>query len=84
MTVDTNGFAVKTGVRTFEAAAWLRRQGADPTEVKRFFQEDISNIRIRARAVAETQVFDGGWQPPRVRRSRRTHSSYVHRLQTSF
>ena len=60
MTVDTNGFAVKTGVRTFEAAAWLRRQGADPTEVKRFFQEDISNIRIRARAVAETQVFDGG------------------------
>lgn len=60
MTVDTNGFAVKTGVRTFEAAAWLRRQGADPTEVKRFFQEDISNIRLRSQAVAETQVFDNG------------------------
>ncbi len=60
MTVDTNGFAIKTGVRTFEAAAWLRRQGADPTEVKRFFQEDIANIRLRAQAVAETQVFEGG------------------------
>ncbi len=59
MTVDTNGFAIKTGVRTFEAAAWLRRQGADPTEVKRFFQEDIASIRIRAQAVAETQVFGG-------------------------
>ena len=60
MTVDTNGFAVKTGVRTFEAAAWLRRQGADPTEVKRFFQEDISNIRFRAKAVSEAEVSDGG------------------------
>ena len=60
MTVDTNGFAVKTGVRTFEAAAWLRRQGADPTEVKRFFQEDITNIRLRASAISETDVYDGG------------------------
>ncbi len=60
MTVDTNGFAVKTGVRTFEAAAWLRRQGADPTEVKRFFQEDMSNVRFRAKAVSETEVFEGG------------------------
>ncbi len=60
MTVDTNGFAVKTGVRTFEAAAWLRRQGADPTEVKRFFQEDISYIRLRSRAISDTQVFEGG------------------------
>ncbi len=60
MTVDTNGFAVKTGVRTFEAAAWLRRQGADPTEVKRFFQEDMSNVRFRAKAVSETEVFGGG------------------------
>lgn len=60
MTVDTNGFAVKTGVRTFEAAAWLRRQGADPTEVKRFFQEDISNIRLRSQAISQMQVFDNG------------------------
>ena len=60
MTVDTNGFTVKTGVRTFDAAAWLRRQGADPTEVKRFFQEDFYNIRLKAVAMAAARFFDGG------------------------
>ena len=60
MTIDTNGFSVKTGVRTFEAAAWLRRQGADPTEVKRFFQEEISNIKLRAEVVLSAQVFENG------------------------
>lgn len=60
MTVDTNGFAVKTGVRTFEAAAWLRRQGADPTEVKRFFQEDFYNIRLKATAMSTAEIYEGG------------------------
>lgn len=60
MTVDTNGFAVKTGVRTFEAAAWLRRQGADPTEVKRFFQEDFYNIRLKATAMSTADIYEGG------------------------
>ena len=60
MTVDTNGFAVKTGVRTFEAAAWLRRQGADPTEVKRFFQEDLYNIKLKARAISSADIYDNG------------------------
>lgn len=60
MTIDTNGFSVKTGVRTFEAAAWLRRQGADPTEVKRFFQEDFSNVQLKAEAVSAAQVFEDG------------------------
>ncbi len=60
ITVDTNGFAVKTGVRTFEAAAWLRRQGADPTEVKRFFQEDFHNVRVKAAAISEAQIYEGG------------------------
>lgn len=60
MTVDTNGFTVKTGVRTFDAAAWLRRQGADPTEVKRFFQEDFNNIKIKATAMSEAQIYDNG------------------------
>lgn len=61
MTVDTNGFAVKTGVRTFEAAAWLRRQGADPTEVKRFFQEDFYNIRLKSTAISEARIYEGGF-----------------------
>ena len=60
MTVDTNGFAVKTGVRTFEAAAWLRRQGADPTEVKRFFQEDFYNIKLKAMAISSADIYDNG------------------------
>ena len=59
ITVDTNGFAMKTGVRTFEAAAWLRRQGADPTEVKRFFQEDLYNIRLKAAAISATEILGG-------------------------
>ena len=60
MTVDTNGFSVKTGVRTFEAAAWLRRQGADPTEVKRFFQESFEKIKSRAQAVYNAEIHDNG------------------------
>ena len=59
ITVDTNGFAMKTGVRTFEAAAWLRRQGADPTEVKRFFQEDLYNIKLKTAAISATEILGG-------------------------
>lgn len=60
MTVDTNGFTVKTGVRTFEAAAWLRRQGADPTEVRRFFQEDKDSFIIKTKALADAVFHEGG------------------------
>ncbi len=60
MTIDTNGFTVKAGVRTFEAAAWLRRQGADPTEVRRFFQEEMESFSIRARALAEAHFYEEG------------------------
>lgn len=60
ITVDTNGFAVKTGVRTFEAAAWLRRQGADTTEVKRFFQKDPLSFKINAQAMASARFFENG------------------------
>ena len=60
MTVDTNRFSIKTGVRTFEAAAWLRRLGADTTEVKRFFQTDIDSFRVRAKAIADATFYDNG------------------------
>ena len=52
ITVDTNRFAVKTGVRTFEAASWLRRNGADTASVKRYFQ---SNLSRRERRVLRMQ-----------------------------
>lgn len=60
MTIDTNGFTVKSGVRTFEAAAWLRRQGADPTEVRRFFQEDRESFAIKTKALADAVFYENG------------------------
>ncbi|HEY5562224.1 MAG TPA: DHH family phosphoesterase [Clostridiaceae bacterium] len=41
ITVDTKNFSFKTGVRTFEAAAFLRRQGADTTDVKKLFSNNL-------------------------------------------
>jgi len=60
MTVDTNRFAVKTGGRTFEAAAWLKRAGADTAEVKRMFQTSLEDFKIRSDAVAHAVITDDG------------------------
>lgn len=60
ITMDTNRFAVKTGVRTFEAASWLRRSGADTTSVKRYFQSDLENFQTRAKCIANAQFLEGG------------------------
>lgn len=46
--VDTRNFAFKTGVRTFEAASYLRRRGANPTAVYKLFQEEIETINVRS------------------------------------
>lgn len=53
--VDTNRFSVKTGVRTFEAAAWLKRAGADTGEVKKFFQTDKDTFLKRAGAISRAE-----------------------------
>ena len=58
ITVDTNRFAVKTGVRTFEAASWLRRCGADTVTVKKYFQADLESFQIRAKCIANAQFLD--------------------------
>lgn len=58
--VDSSFFSVRAGVRTFEAAAWLRRQGADPTEVKRFFQEDWENVKIKSKALLDADILNHG------------------------
>ena len=60
ITVDTNRFAMQTGVRTFEAAAWLKRAGADTTAVKRFFRIDTDTFRLRAIALANAVIDDYG------------------------
>lgn len=53
--VDTRNFAFKTGVRTFEAASFLRRLGADPTTVYKLFQEDMDTVNARAEVVKRAQ-----------------------------
>ena len=46
--IDTNNFTSKTGVRTFEAAAFLRRCGADVTRVRKMFRDDLQSYRAKA------------------------------------
>ena len=55
--IDTNNFVAKTGVRTFEAAAFLRRSGADVTRVRKLFRNDISAYKARAEAVRHAEIF---------------------------
>ena len=57
--LDTKSFALKTGSRTFEAAAYLRRAGADSVEVKRLFQNDMANYIARAELVKRAEFVDG-------------------------
>lgn len=57
MIVDTDNFVSKTGVRTFEAAAYLRRSGADVTRVRKMFREDMETYKLRAEAVRRAQMF---------------------------
>lgn len=59
MTVDTNRFTVQTGVRTFEAASWLRRAGADTATVKRFFRIDRDSFKLRADTIAGAVIENG-------------------------
>lgn len=58
--VDTNNFSGRSGVRTFEAAAWLKRSGADTTEVKRYFQTEKDDFKTKATAIAKAEFCDNG------------------------
>ncbi len=55
--IDTDNFVQKTGVRTFEAAAYLRSCGADVTRVRKLFREELPVYRARGKAIADAQVF---------------------------
>ncbi|MBP5197612.1 MAG: DHH family phosphoesterase [Lachnospiraceae bacterium] len=55
--VDTNNFMTKTGVRTFEAAAFLRRNGADVMRVRKLFREDALEYKARADAVSQAEIY---------------------------
>jgi len=56
--IDTNNFLNETGVRTFEAAAFLRRSGADVTRVRMKLRDDMKTFKARAEAVKDA-VIDG-------------------------
>ncbi len=55
--IDTNNFVRKTGVRTFEAAAYLRRCGADVSRVRKMFREDMATYKIRAAMIQNAEVY---------------------------
>ena len=57
--IDTNNFTAKTGVRTFEAAAFLRRCGADVTRVRKMFRDDVDSYRAKAEAVRNVETYRG-------------------------
>jgi len=57
MIVDTKNFTFKTGVRTFEAASFLRKQGVDTIAVKTVFQQDLSTYIKRSEIIKNAEIF---------------------------
>lgn len=55
--VDTNNFVAKTGIRTFEAAAYLRRCGADVTRVRKMMRNDMTSYKARAESVRNASLY---------------------------
>ena len=60
ITMDTKSFTFKTGVRTFEAASYLKRSGADPTSARQFFRDDIETYIARAETVKNAYIIKDG------------------------
>lgn len=55
--LDTKSFTIRTGVRTFEAAAFLRKMGADTIEVRKLFSSSMENYQQRSRLVASSEIY---------------------------
>ena len=55
--LDTKSFSLRTGERTFETAAWLRRAGADTMEVKKFFQLDMETTVVRYKLMQNAKLY---------------------------
>jgi c-di-AMP phosphodiesterase-like protein len=55
--IDTNNFLTKAGVRTFEAAAYLRRTGADVTRIRKCFRSEMIDYKIKAEAISNTEIY---------------------------
>ena len=59
--IDTNNFLTKTGVRTFEAAAFLKRCGADVTRIRKAFRTDMEEYIAKSKAISTAEVFMDGF-----------------------
>lgn len=59
ISLDTKSFSVRTGSRTFESAAFLRRAGADPVDVKKLFQNDLDAMLLRYQIVQTARLYRG-------------------------
>lgn len=59
ITLDTKNFVLKTGVRTFEASAFLRRRGADTVSVKKMFSNTLDSYKQKAQMVSGAELYKG-------------------------
>lgn len=59
--IDTDGFNSKSGPRTFEAAAFLRRHGADVTRVRKMLRSNMNECKEIARAVGRAEIYKGAY-----------------------
>ena len=57
--LDTKNFTMRTGTRTFEAAAFLRRSGADTGDVKKLFQNDLAGVISRYDIIRNARMYTG-------------------------
>lgn len=57
--MDTKNFMLKTGVRTFEAASYLRRLGLDTVAVRRMFSSELDDFTKKAEIVSESELMNG-------------------------
>jgi len=58
--LDTKQFSVQSGVRTFDAAAYLRRAGADSALVRQMFRQDLETVKARAEILNQAAMLPGG------------------------
>lgn len=58
ITLDTKNFSLKTGIRTFEAAAYLKKKGADSLTVKQFFSNSLDAYKLRCKVIEEAAIIE--------------------------
>ena len=81
--IDTRNFMNRTGVRTFEAAAYLRRCGADITRVRKMFRDDMESYRAKAEAMRMAEATENSMPLQSVQVTLPVRRYWRHRQQMS-